>query len=517
MPTSPIPQDNSFAEGVFTDVDNESFRVQPPVRLTPRVNRTAAFLRERRLLDEMLNRRTFDPAPLPTPDEIRSEDAGDFIKSKRTFGIEYEINFSWNDAAALRDIIGQSYKIVHDGSVRNGLEIVSPILAGKAGEEEVIKVCKAINDAGGRTDETCGLHIHFGAKDFYKKNNVQVWTLEHALKFYSENTNHTHSYFILHNTAIEYLKKDHPEAVRSILKSRPIGFYEWEKLFIDFNKLQTSYVMLSGNRTLHDDFYVKNDHKNESKIKRQGTVDTKAEKICYSNYFQSFIVNPKNDKKLRVIVCKKNTNDQKTLERLKRLAAFYVVFDDVIMSMLPQDRRENDYTRRVGHRMAIEDIMNARTTVEFFMNWFKFTDSNQVTNVNGNGGNGRVRGRYCGLNLYSVLNIQTIEIRYLGGSIDPAHILHWANLHQTIIDLAADTENYRGSTKSLLRAALIVDQEKRRQLFFKKLNLPSETERYWKDQIENHRNDDDVLLQECIEEDNKVLEVLKDYLIDPNE
>jgi hypothetical protein len=43
-----------------------------------------------------------------------------------------------------------------------GLEMVSPILRGTEGLVEVMKVCKAIETAGGKVDKTCGLHVHVG-------------------------------------------------------------------------------------------------------------------------------------------------------------------------------------------------------------------------------------------------------------------------------------------------------------------------------------------------------------------
>lgn len=455
-----------------------------------------------------LRSRGIDIAPPTTPEiaSIKSDDNGDYIKSKRTFGVEYEINFSWNDVNALRELIGQSYNIVPDGSVRAGLEIVSPILGGQAGEKEVLKVCKAVNDLGGGADETCGLHIHFGAKDFFKKETVEVWTFEHAVKYVSENKAHKKTFFVLHNTALERLNKQNPDVTNKILRKQSLSFFEWEGIQTEMERMSSVSIMAPEQMygTLLN-FYVKVQYntKTQNKIKQISykSIPGYKGRIAYCHETNNFIVDKNYNKNLRVLVLKRGKDDQKSLERLKRLAAFYVVFDDIIMSMLPQDRRENDYTRRTGHRMSIEDILAARTVTEFMKGWFKFTDDTQVTHARGNGGNGAVRGRYCGLNLYSLFNIGTVEIRYLGGTIDPQRILFWANLHQTIIDLAADTENHRLSVKSLQKAALIVDLDKRKELFFKKLKLPSDTERYWRDEIENHRDDDKIIFDECIEED----------------
>ncbi len=214
--------------------------------------------------------------------------------------------------------------------------------------------------------------------------------------------------------------------------------------------------------------------------------------------YGAVIVDPEHCANLRVLVRKRDKNEEHNLERLKRLTAFYTLFDDVIMSMLPWDRRTNDFSHRAGHRIAFEDILSARSTLDLLKQWHKFHRDEQVIEASRAG---RPRARYCGVNLYALLNQGTIEIRYLGGSLDPNHILHWVNLHHTIIDAAADLDNPRLSIRSLQKAAMIVDQSRRAALFFKKLRLESDTADYWRAEIEKHKDDDELMLSECVEED----------------
>ncbi len=58
-----------------------------------------------------------------------------------------------------------TYKLGYDGSISgsNGCEVVSPILRNLS---SLKKVCKVINEAGAKVNKSCGLHVHFGAKDF---------------------------------------------------------------------------------------------------------------------------------------------------------------------------------------------------------------------------------------------------------------------------------------------------------------------------------------------------------------
>ena len=57
------------------------------------------------------------------------------------------------------------WKIVGDASVRNGFEVVSPILQGESGLEEAGRAARALESAGAKINSTCGLHVHFSASD----------------------------------------------------------------------------------------------------------------------------------------------------------------------------------------------------------------------------------------------------------------------------------------------------------------------------------------------------------------
>lgn len=99
--------------------------------------------------------------------------------STRTFGVEIE--FIGNREAAARAInaagIGcqvqdynhrtpTAWKIVTDASIgyENG-ELVSPILRGEDGLEQVRKVCSALRSIGHKVDKRCGVHVHVGVSE----------------------------------------------------------------------------------------------------------------------------------------------------------------------------------------------------------------------------------------------------------------------------------------------------------------------------------------------------------------
>lgn len=68
------------------------------------------------------------------------------------------------------------WKIVSDGSC--GLELVSPVLEGEAGLEEVRIAAAALEAAGAKVDKRCGLHVHFDARSMSLKsvkNLFKMW------------------------------------------------------------------------------------------------------------------------------------------------------------------------------------------------------------------------------------------------------------------------------------------------------------------------------------------------------
>ena len=443
--------------------------------------------------------------------QLTSSEKGKMITSPRTFGIEYEIVFSWDHAPQLQSLIGDAYKIVHDGSVRRGLEIVSPVLSGKTGEAEVDRVCASIHEMSGTVDETCGLHVHFGGSDFFKKTKMEVWPLRSAIKYAKENPTSRNRYYIMHDSAIAALQATEDPAVRHILSNGTLPYFDGERVIDSLRAGSVAQLLFAGKDPVRSDAFQLNfnsarAHNIKSLASRGRTrtngsykeVEEYRGKPVYFPPMGAFVIDPKESANMHVLVVNPNKNGSRQLDRLKRLAAFYIAFDDVIVSMLPGDRRENDYSRRVNHRMSLEEIRECNTVMEFLMAWMRFTRHNQIAEARPDA---RPRGRYCGLNLYALLKQGTIEIRYLGGTTDPDRIKNWIVLHQAIIDLAASTE-YRGSVDSIDKASLIVGHDRRVDIFFKKLRLPKETENYFREMIIQNKDGDIELFNDIVDMDN---------------
>lgn len=108
----------------------------------------------------------------------------------RSFGVEIEANGVTRDAlvAELRaqglEVYAEGYnhttrnhwKIVNDGSVvgPNAFELVSPVLRGYEGLADLERACRALRICGAQVNNSCGLHVHFGASDLGIEHLRQV-------------------------------------------------------------------------------------------------------------------------------------------------------------------------------------------------------------------------------------------------------------------------------------------------------------------------------------------------------
>lgn len=116
------------------------------------------------------------------PERVNSKTAFSFTTFNRKFGIEIEAHgiSPVRLAAALRaagiecqtegynHTTRNHWKTVSDSSVRgtDTFELVSPILEGLAGLEQVKTVCQVLSQLRAKINKTCGLHIHFDAEGF---------------------------------------------------------------------------------------------------------------------------------------------------------------------------------------------------------------------------------------------------------------------------------------------------------------------------------------------------------------
>jgi carbonic anhydrase/acetyltransferase-like protein (isoleucine patch superfamily) len=95
------------------------------------------------------------------------------LPNNRRFGVEIEFHGSRSDAVRALNAAGieceeegynhqhrSHWKIVPDGSVSNGGELVSPILRGENGFAQIRTACRALRASGATVSLETGLHVH---------------------------------------------------------------------------------------------------------------------------------------------------------------------------------------------------------------------------------------------------------------------------------------------------------------------------------------------------------------------
>lgn len=94
-------------------------------------------------------------------------------------GVEIADHFDGWMGHSNRSHTEHSYKIMSDGSVRDGLtagsEVVTPVLKGAKGFKSLKTVCEALKSIGAKVNKTCGLHVHIGAADLTSEQYANVF------------------------------------------------------------------------------------------------------------------------------------------------------------------------------------------------------------------------------------------------------------------------------------------------------------------------------------------------------
>lgn len=435
--------------------------------------------------------------------------AGTIIKSKRKFGVEFEINLNGEGQNSLRKELAQEYGLVHDGSVNNGIEVVSPILGGGVGEKQIIATCKALAKVKAGADDSCGMHVHLDAPDFYCNEETPILNLATALRVVHEKDYEGYRFMLLSSSTIKDLKNNQ-ELFDKVINRRFLDAFslsEWENYF---SGLQSFNVAFAGELKVPTKRFflvapigsrgsrmpVNDEIKSDADIKKYRGEPT----ISQYGYGTFAVVDPKTSTEdIVIMVNTKQVNEKNNMiERLKRVASAYVAFDDVIASMLPCDRRDNDFSKRINVRMSINDIGRVESFLDFFNLWTKTKNLHEFRRSQQEQ---RHESRYSGINFRALLKHGTIEVRYHAGTTDANKTLHWVALHQRIVDLAADLNNPRFNLDRLEKAAMIVDIDAKTNLFFKKLCLTPETEEYLLGRIAKFKGQDSVFVESLIADD----------------
>lgn len=104
-------------------------------------------------------------------DERKYSKDNTYAKGKdRIYAVEIETNFDdYQDRKNLFSMLPEEIGITHDGSLgSHGVELQTPKLNGKEGDELLKQVCQHLNENNFSVDKACGLHIHIDTSDYFK-------------------------------------------------------------------------------------------------------------------------------------------------------------------------------------------------------------------------------------------------------------------------------------------------------------------------------------------------------------
>lgn len=111
----------------------------------------------------------------------------------------------------------------------------------------------------------------------------------------------------------------------------------------------------------------------------------------------------------------------------------YLVFEDVLMSLVPYSRRNNDFCRRLSESFQVNELDTMETMVDIEKLWYKARTTQDIRSAKGQHYSAT---RYFGVNFHCLLNDGHFEIRFHPGTLNPKKVLEWANLHVLIADAA---------------------------------------------------------------------------------
>ncbi len=101
--------------------------------------------------------------------ELLEYTKGNILHDKRLFGIELEVMIPSKNYRNFYSKVPKEILLVEDSSISGDLgtaiELVSPPLCGKKGEEMVKKMGKILYESNARIDKSCGYHLHLDGSD----------------------------------------------------------------------------------------------------------------------------------------------------------------------------------------------------------------------------------------------------------------------------------------------------------------------------------------------------------------
>jgi len=431
-----------------------------------------------------------------------SKNPGSIIKSPRTFGVELEmVNPLLGSIEALNTELDESFGFEHDGSIDgpNPIEVVTPILGGKAGEDALKNTLKKVNDLDFEVNNSCGLHIHLGGENFVNNVNIKYCELQEkdkhgVVEAYSHNRVLVSKKLVLeiHNNT-NLSKKTILNTLYQWFKGRGIHIGKQSLRYFPFNAdlkyniYCSNYVNKAGLKYFYLAYPNKTELRESRKKAREissGVEKIRSEISTYDEFYEVLVDKygttnevdlfslkfmPEIDDYL--MAYKKDIN----FENTKTLLYLHSAFQDFFYAMIPEERRNGyRHCKSIAMDIAPRDIEYVENANELEELWYK---SSSITEIENRKTGTKYDGsRYHGLNLHSLFaQNKTVEIRYHAGTLDINSILHWIAFHQHILDSIVSGNI---SIERLTEGAYLYGLSSKMDFLLKVLNLPKPLENY---------------------------------------
>ena len=168
-----------------------------------------------------------------------------------------------------------------------------------------------------------------------------------------------------------------------------------------------------------------------------------------------------------------NANRKLYPNALIQLWKAYITFEDVILSLIPYERRFSTYARPLRDAFKLVELDSCDTVLDLERLWYKERHWQSIQSVKSQHHHS---SRYFGVNLHPLLGHGHLEIRYHSGTTNPNKILQWVNLHSLIMDAAVAGK----FTKAFLKDAQHTTSLKEKStLLFEKIGMTESSRQYF--------------------------------------
>lgn len=359
------------------------------------------------------------------------------ITSTRTFGVELEM-FGGNMEGIKTFARNYGHNYGHDGSIKNTknnnegcIEVQTGILTGKEGAKILTDLMEESKKLEFKVNGTCGTHVHFGGGDFFDKVDFNIGSLQDIKQ---------------NQTNIIFEKKLLLLMVEAYGSFNQVVSHIIGDISYSLGKTYTNeYRMNTGKFSRFCVIPVRHFNTTFSMVIRESTLTKMGTSQKQVWYDESISLSDKAGKDIMlckdVVLVHKPETDK--FKKLKKLFYFYNIFDDVLFKMLPQERRNNNFCKKLSSTYSIKDIQKCSSQGELEKIWyqketFRDVENDKRSSLQGNSSDTQNRDnsvRYHGVNLHSLYYKHgTVEIRMHHGTLNAESLLLWIQLHQKIMD-----------------------------------------------------------------------------------